>query len=135
MLSFAFIAVLALVSVVVISDVGVDVFTVWEGGYPCIRIPSITQTPSGTLVAFAECRGWIGDGCDPQGIAKDEKIALMKNTNDRWVCSKRSTDGGQTWSDLSYPVGKRTRPFFLLCTLRCELYTRDCPLLPPSLLH
>ena len=33
----------------------VDVFTPGEGGYPCIRIPSIVETSNHTLVAFAEC--------------------------------------------------------------------------------
>ena len=40
------------------------VFQHGEGGYPCIRIPSITQC-KGVLHAFAECRTRTGDGCVP----------------------------------------------------------------------
>ena len=44
----------------------VDVFAHGEGGFPCIRIPSITRCgPAGTLHAFAECRTAIRDGCIP----------------------------------------------------------------------
>ena len=42
------------------------VFQHGEGGYPCIRIPSIARCGS-TLHAFAECRTRIGDGCIPTG--------------------------------------------------------------------
>ena len=75
-------------------------FSSGEGGYPCIRIPAITSTPDGTLVAFAECRAWTGDGCEPQSIQYD----IIKDTNQRWVCSKISQDNGETWSNLSFPV-------------------------------
>lgn len=40
------------------------VFHYGEGGYPCIRIPSITRC-GGLLHAFAECRTRTGDGCVP----------------------------------------------------------------------
>eukprot|EP01051_Picozoa_sp_SAG22_P005728 SAG22_NODE_350_length_11853_cov_3.693211_4_plen_147_part_00 len=43
----------------------VDVFVHGEDpACPCLRIPSIAATRS-TLYAFAECRPWNGDGCDP----------------------------------------------------------------------
>lgn len=41
------------------------VFIHGEGGYPCLRIPAIVQTKSGKLLAFAECRTFTGDGCNP----------------------------------------------------------------------
>ncbi len=45
----------------------VTVFHHGMGGFYCIRIPSITKCgPHGTLHAFAECRPWIGDGCQVQ---------------------------------------------------------------------
>eukprot|EP01084_Bolivina_argentea_P282228 483050_1 len=83
------------------QDLGITVFKPGEGNYPCIRIPSITSTPSGTLVAFAECRGWIGDGCQPTQYINN----ITVDTNLRWVCQKISKDQGKTWSDLSFPVG------------------------------
>ena len=44
----------------------VNVFRHGEGGFPCIRIPTITRCgPKGTLHAFAECRTMRGDGCIP----------------------------------------------------------------------
>jgi hypothetical protein len=36
--------------------------------YPCIRIPSLMQAGSGVLLAFAECRMRIDDGCFPLNI-------------------------------------------------------------------
>lgn len=70
-----------------------DVFVNGEGGYPCIRIPSIVRVPgTGELVAFAECREWVGDGCGP----------LNGSTHSRRVdvCTKRSADNGRTWTPL-----------------------------------
>ncbi len=58
---------LALVLLSSASSLGLDsvaVFRHGEGGYPCIRIPAITQC-RGLLHAFAECRTRIGDGCLP----------------------------------------------------------------------
>lgn len=60
-----------------------NVFSAGEGGYYCIRIPSLVATLNGSLLAFGEGR--------------------MGNCNDAgWVdvVMKRSTDGGVTWSDL-----------------------------------
>ena len=111
------------------DPVSVDVFTPGEGGCPCIRIPSIVETPNHTLVAFAECRTWTGDGCEPNSatstrirtrttnktkafqddITKQKPninmISNPENENIRYICSKRSFDNGQTWSNLSFPFG------------------------------
>lgn len=45
----------------------VEVFKPWEGGFPCIRVPSIIRTPH-ALIAFAECRMITGDGCNPKSL-------------------------------------------------------------------
>ena len=87
------------------AESGTSVFTPGEGGYPCIRIPAIASTPDGTLNAFAECRGWKGDGCDPTSYNGPFKNRNLSDTTQRWVCQKRSTDNGKTWSNLSFPVG------------------------------
>jgi len=57
----------------------VDVFTAGEGGWAGYRIPSLVRTASGALVALAEAR--TGGDCD-----------------EKRVLSRRSTDGGATWS-------------------------------------
>jgi sialidase-1 len=60
-----------------------DLFVAGEGGYHTYRIPSVTLTPSGALLAFAEGRkGGTGDAGD---------IDLV---------SRRSEDGGLTWAPL-----------------------------------
>ena len=102
------------------ASTSVDVFTPGEGGYPCIRIPSIVETPNHTLVAFAECRTWIGDGCEPistsqnghdQNLSKEKNLQSSKlnvnseNESIRYICEKRSFDNGKTWSNLSFPFG------------------------------
>lgn len=47
----------------------VPVFTPGEAGYPCIRIPSMVLAPDdSTLIAYAECRNWTGDGCEPHHL-------------------------------------------------------------------
>jgi len=67
------------------------VFSPGLGNITCFRIPSVVQTPDGTLVAFAEARrGSCGDG-DSHEIA-----------------SRRSTNGGITWDALSMAAGNET---------------------------
>ena len=55
--------------------------------YSCIRIPSVVlDPPSGHLLAFAECRAWVGDGCEPakpQGSGRGTDL-----------CSRVSRDHG-----------------------------------------
>jgi hypothetical protein len=62
--------------------------------YPCVRIPSIINA-NGILLAFAECRRSTGDGCLPTGV---------KSSGNRDVCTRRSTDSGVTWSNLTVIV-------------------------------
>jgi sialidase-1 len=65
------------------SPVGKVVFESGTGGYHTYRIPAITVTTKGTVLAFAEGR--------KQNQTDAGKIDLIV---------KRSTDGGDTWSDL-----------------------------------
>jgi sialidase-1 len=59
------------------------VFQKGEGGYYCVRIPSILTTAKGTLLAFGEARMY---NCGDDTV-KD-------------IVYKRSTDNGKTWSTL-----------------------------------
>lgn len=63
------------------------VYTAGEDGYYCFRIPALLFTAKGTLLAFAEGRGRTTNVCDDHG---DVHIVL-----------KRSSDLGQTWSNLT----------------------------------
>jgi sialidase-1 len=67
----------------------VDVFTRGEGGYFCIKIPSLTVTPSGALLATGEGRL---DSCSDYATTH--------------LVYKRSTDGGATWSPLATLYGE-----------------------------
>jgi sialidase-1 len=69
------------------------VFSPGEAGYNCIRIPSILLVDNATLLAFAECRNYTGDGCVPEHPAS-------KSVNRVDLCMKRSNDAGATWSPL-----------------------------------
>lgn len=72
------------------------VFRSGEGGFPCIRVPSLLHLPgTRTLLAFAECRSFVGDGCQPTAKypPQSEKV--------RVPCMKRSEDAGATWGPLS----------------------------------
>ena len=53
----------------------------------CFRIPAVVQTSDGVLLAFAEGRIDSCHDCEKLGIAM-----------------KRSLDGGNSWSNLSWPV-------------------------------
>lgn len=70
--------------------------------YPCIRIPSVVRHPeSNVLLAFAECRRWVGDGCAPVGYEAEADGIALGRTDWRDLCSKTSTDGGSTWGPLT----------------------------------
>ena len=67
------------------------VFSSGQSGVTCYRIPAVTKTTKGTLVAFAEARhGSCGD-------------SLVHE-----LASRRSTDGGRSWSPISFVVGNAT---------------------------
>jgi hypothetical protein len=76
--------------------------------YPCIRIPAIARLADNTLVAFAECRHWIGDGCAPMGF--EHAVSNLKYTDWRDACMKSSTDGGATWGPLRTIANCSTQP-------------------------
>jgi hypothetical protein len=63
-----------------------EVFVPGEGGYPCIRIPSVALAGDNkTLNAFAECRNYTGDGCFPLHVPPTRE-GLVKD-----ICQKQST--------------------------------------------
>lgn len=62
----------------------IEVFRSGDGGYHTYRIPAIVLTPGGHLVAFAEARR-AGQG----------------DTGDIDLVSRRSEDGGRTWSSVA----------------------------------
>ena len=95
-----FVLVLALASPNIIH--AAEYFDVFTGGgegptgTPLYRIPSLIVAPDGSLIAFAEARrGPGGDAGEPGAL-----IDLV---------SKRSTDGGTTWS--SYQIVARSDRF------------------------
>eukprot|EP00054_Salpingoeca_dolichothecata_P015800 m.91606 g.91606 ORF g.91606 m.91606 type:complete len:447 (-) comp21663_c0_seq5:367-1707(-) len=84
----------------------VNVFTPGEGGYPCIRIPAILLAGDNkTLLAYAECRNWTGDGCEPSKF----NIAPTDNSN-KDLCQKISVDGGKTWGPLQVIIKNAGQP-------------------------
>eukprot|EP01046_Picozoa_sp_COSAG06_P003570 COSAG06_NODE_140_length_22325_cov_187.593404_19_plen_782_part_01 len=96
------------------SDVSsVDVFV--HGEHPlcaCIRIPSLVATNT-TLVAFAECRAWSGDGCDPlhaMGAAAAGAAGLAADGVATRIVMKTSTSGGARWSPLTFLVNASSQP-------------------------
>jgi sialidase-1 len=73
---------------------GTTVFTHNEGHWPCTRIPSVilageNNGQEAALLAFAECRDRVGDGCVPENPIVPTAPAC--------VCMKRSTTNGSTW--------------------------------------
>lgn len=87
----------------------VELFKPWEDGFPCIRVPSIVRTPH-ALIAYAECRMVIGDGCIPDSAVPLPRqllrTSIISRDNAMYVCQKKSVDGGKTWGNLTYPFGK-----------------------------
>lgn len=73
--------------------------------FPCTRIPTAVAIPnvngkakitdgsggsSSVVLAFAECRKWVGDGCEPHGIAPQPYVAYTLTTSKK--SPKHSTD-------------------------------------------
>lgn len=62
--------------------------------YQCIRIPSVVyDAGSGHLIAFAECRHGVGDGCNPAGV--------KSGPGGTDLCSRVSVTQGKTWGNLT----------------------------------
>eukprot|EP01052_Picozoa_sp_SAG31_P004805 SAG31_NODE_203_length_20490_cov_7.713256_18_plen_256_part_00 len=97
--------------------------------FPCVRVPTAVHLPgTGTVLAFAELRRWVGDGCCPVAccgpdatnvscpvpkgqpkcsggcqIASEGVGGLEINsvdTTDRYVGLRISTDNGQSFGEL-----------------------------------
>ncbi|OIN56763.1 exo-alpha-sialidase [Arsenicibacter rosenii] len=77
------IAAACLVSIAACAQEGNALFRAGDSGYACFRIPAIVTTKKGTLLAFAEARR---NSCGDAG--------------DIDIVSKRSSDGGKTWSEM-----------------------------------
>mmetsp|Transcript_61151 Transcript_61151/g.145653 ORF Transcript_61151/g.145653 Transcript_61151/m.145653 type:complete len:448 (+) Transcript_61151:71-1414(+) len=71
----------------------VRVFSPGDHGAECYRIPVVTKTAHGSLLAFAEVRR---GGCSDR-----RKVELAVS---------RSEDHGKTWSPVEFAVGNRTHP-------------------------
>jgi sialidase-1 len=85
----------------------VPVFSHSEDGYNCTRIPTVIVADEGdggapVLLAFAEGRKWVGDGCYPHAAAAAAagRVGAAKAPDQGYtdVVLKRSTSGGRTWS-------------------------------------
>ena len=86
-------ALLALADIATGDISSVDVFVHGEHPLcPCLRIPSIAAT-NRSLYAFAECREWLGDGCDPLGVHSGSGPVR--------IAMKHSANGGVQWSPLT----------------------------------
>ncbi len=83
----------------------ISVFSSGIGGFPCVRVPSLLAIPGGPLLAFAECRSFTGDGCEPQdgGMANH---TLSNDVKDRVVCMRSSSDRGKSWGLLHANVSQ-----------------------------
>jgi hypothetical protein len=69
-----------------------------EGGCTCIGVPALIHTRNATVLAFAECRMWTGDGCLPAKTAAAPALPGPCNGNHTCITMKRSEDGGRSWS-------------------------------------
>ena len=76
------------------ADNSQQIFTHFEGGYKCIRIPTLVTASDGTVIAIAEGRHWTGDGCNPNSSAFNQSDSRTD------LVFKRSTTAGKTWSGL-----------------------------------
>jgi hypothetical protein len=72
---------------------------------PCVRIPSLATLPGsgGVVIAMAECRQFVGDGCRPW----DDDNSSLKDPGwgaNRYICSRRSTDHGRSFGPWHHNI-------------------------------
>lgn len=70
-----------------------------DDAFPCYRVPSLLAVP-GVLLAFAECRRFVGDSCEPTNRRRWNNT----DTEDRVICARRSIDNGATWGPLDTKI-------------------------------
>ena len=74
----------------VLSSSKRDVFVHAElDGVACFRIPKLLRTTENTILAFAEARRWIGDGCFPADVQGQLGAWCGKATTD--TCKPNTT--------------------------------------------
>ena len=78
----------------------VAVFYSGIGGFPCVRVPSLVAVPGVALLAFAECRHFVGDSCEPT----DTHRWNSTDKQSRIICLRRSLDNGSSWGPLQVDV-------------------------------
>ena len=114
---------LSLLSLTACSAVNyTTVFVHGEGGWPCIRIPTITEC-GGKLHAFAECRDRTGDGYVPTKSPAAGKQAGTSTCDDggkTWVRSWLVTEADYAYSCLTH-VARRDQVGLLW-----ETSAQDC---------
>ena len=112
-----------------------EVFVPGELGYPCIRIPSIILGgDNSTLLAFAECRNFTGDGCLPVASPAASVGATgsgSRNAN-RDLCQKRSLDGGATWGPLAVIARNGAQASPVWDAVRSRMLLQYMQLSPPD---
>lgn len=92
------------------------VFRSGEGGYPCIRVPSVLLANETTLVAFAEARTWQGDGCHPTSFPPaPPAIKPPRGAGFAWcigvdIAMKTSRDSGKSWSPMRIILKESCQP-------------------------
>jgi len=113
-----------------------EVFVPGELGYPCIRIPSvILGGDNRTLLAFAECRNFTGDGCLPVGAIASpmaSRLAPVSRNANRDLCQKRSLDGGVTWGQLTVIARNGAQASPVWDAVRSRMLLQYMQLSPPD---
>ena len=88
------------------ATTAVELFRFGDGANSCVRIPSLLSIPgSGVVLALAECREFVGDGCYPW--ANDNATLHLPGWGaSRYICSRRSTDYGRSFGPNMHNITK-----------------------------
>jgi hypothetical protein len=83
----------------------IELFRHGDDGVPCYRIPSLLTIPSRqpVVLALAECRQFVGDGCYPWTGPN----ATLKQAGwgaNRYICARRSTDAGRSFGPIAHNI-------------------------------